>query len=128
MKILPIYASLLAVLFVYISVRTIRARRSLGIGLGHAENPVMLRAMRVHANFSEYVPFSLFLIFLVETSGANALVVHALSAALLVARVSHAYGVSQQKENFRFRVFGMATTFTVLLLSAIYLLVVPATQ
>ena len=128
MKILPIYAALLAVLFAYLSVRTIRARRRLGIGLGHAENPVMLRAMRVHANFAEYVPFALLLIFLVESSGANPLVVHALGVALLVARLSHAYGVSQQKESFRFRVFGMATTLTVLLLSAIYLLIVAATR
>ena len=88
----------------------------------------MLRAMRVHANFAEYVPFALLLIFLVESSGANPLVVHALGVALLVARLSHAYGVSQQKENFRFRVLGMATTLTVLLLSAIYLLIVAATR
>jgi uncharacterized membrane protein YecN with MAPEG domain len=128
MKILPIYAALLAVLFAYLSFRTIRARRRLGIGLGHAESPVMLRAMRVHANFAEYVPFALLLIFLVESSGANPLVVHALGVALLVARLSHAYGVSQQKENFRFRVFGMATTLTVLLLGAIYLLIVAATR
>lgn len=128
MRVLPIYAALLAVLFVYLSVRTIRARRSLRIGLGHAESPVMLRAMRVHANFAEYVPFALLLIFLVESSGASPAVVHALGVALLVARLSHAYGVSQQKENFRFRVFGMATTFTVLLVSAAYLLAVAATR
>jgi hypothetical protein len=126
MNILPLYAALLAVLFVYLSVRTIRARRSLRIGLGHAENPLMLRAMRVHANFAEYVPFALLLIFLVESAGASSWVVHALGASLLVARLSHAYGVSQQVENFKFRVFGMATTFTVLLVSAAYLLVATA--
>ena len=126
MNILPLYAALLAVLFVHLSVRTIRARRSLGIGLGHAENPVMLRAMRVHATFAEYVPFALLLIFLVENAGANTWVVHTLGASLLVARLSHAYGVSQRVENFKFRVFGMALTFTVLLLSAAYLLVATA--
>jgi uncharacterized membrane protein YecN with MAPEG domain len=126
MKILPIYASLLAILFVFLSIRTIRLRRSLSIGLGHAENPVMLRAMRVHANFSEYVPLALLLIFLVESLGSSVILVHALGAALLVARLSHAYGVSQHPENFRFRVFGMATTFIVLLTCAGYLLVVAA--
>ena len=122
MKILPIYAALLTILFVYLSVRTIRARRSLGIGLGHSENPAMLRAMRVHANFAEYVPFSLFLIYLVEASGVNLLLVHALGVALVVARLSHAYGVSQVRENFKFRVFGMASTFSVMLVSALVLL------
>jgi len=128
MKILPIYASLLAVLFVYLSIRTIRLRRTLSIGLGHADNPLMLRAMRVHANFAEYVPLALLLIFLVETSAANVLFVHALGAALLIARLSHAYGVSQHPENFKFRVFGMATTFTVLLSCAGYLLIVAASK
>jgi uncharacterized membrane protein YecN with MAPEG domain len=128
MKILPIYASLLAILFVFLSIRTIRLRRSLSIGLGHAENPVMLRAMRVHANFSEYVPLALLLIFLVESLGSSVILVHTLGAALLVARLSHAYGVSQHPEDFRFRVFGMATTFIVLLICAGYLLVVTASR
>ena len=78
--------------------------------------------MRVHANFSEYVPLSLLLIYLVEASGAHPVLVHALGAVLLVARLSHAYGVSQAKENFKFRVFGMASTFSVLLISALVLL------
>jgi len=123
MTILPVYASLLAFLFVYLSIRAIRARHRLGIGLGHAENPVMLRAMRVHANFAEYVPFALLLIFLVESDRAAPLLVHALGSALLVARLSHAFGVSRDPENFRFRIFGMALTFAVLLVCALYLLV-----
>lgn len=127
MKILPIYAALLAFLFVILSVRTIGMRRRLRIGLGHAENPAMLRAMRVHANFAEYVPFALLLVFLAETSGAHALLVHALGLSLVAGRLSHAYGVGRQPENFRFRVFGMAATFTVILSSAGYLLVMAAT-
>jgi uncharacterized membrane protein YecN with MAPEG domain len=128
MTILPFYASLLAFLFVYLSIRTIRARRSLGIGLGHAENPVMLRAMRVHANFAEYVPIALLLIFLVESSAAQPLLVHALGSTLVVARMSHAFGVSREPENFAFRVFGMALTFTVLLVCAIYLLAIAGSR
>jgi uncharacterized membrane protein YecN with MAPEG domain len=123
MHILPIYASLLAFLFVALSIRTIRARRSLRIGLGHAENPTMLRAMRVHANFAEYVPMALLLIFLVESSGARPVFVHLLGSALLIARLSHAFGVSREPENFRFRVFGMAVSFAVLLTCASYLLI-----
>jgi len=122
MKILPVYAALLALLFVFLSVRTIRMRRRLHIGIGDAENPVMLRAMRVHANFAEYVPMGLLLAFFVETSGAPQLLVHALGASLLVGRIAHAFGVSREPEDFRFRVFGMVLTFTALLLSALYLL------
>ncbi len=122
MNILPLYAALLALLFVYLSIQTIRVRHRFSIALGHADNPLMLRAMRVHANFSEYVPFALLLIFLVETSTAQPLLVHALGITLVVGRLSHAFGVSREPEKLLFRIFGMALTFTVIVTSAIYLL------
>ena len=37
-------------------------------------------------------------------------------------RVIHAYGVSQEHENFRLRMAGMATTLTVLAVMAVWLL------
>jgi uncharacterized membrane protein YecN with MAPEG domain len=122
MHILPLYAALFALLFVALSVRTLRLRRSLRIAIGDSGNERMLRAMRVHSNFAEYVPLSLLLILLVETQGAHALLVHALCLCLFVGRLSHAFGVSRTKENYRYRVFGMALTFTTLVTSAAYLL------
>jgi uncharacterized protein len=126
--ILPLYAALLAIMFVVLSIRTIRQRRKLKIGLGDAGNKDMQRAMRVHANFAEYVPLSLLLIYLVEQSGVYAWFVHALCMGLLFGRLSHAYGVSQQRENFRFRVTGMSLTFAVLITSAVHLLWVAIKQ
>ena len=67
--ILPIYASLMAIMFVVLSIRTIHQRRQLKINLGDAGNKDMQRAMRVHANFAEYVPLSLLMVYLVEQSG-----------------------------------------------------------
>jgi uncharacterized protein len=128
MKILPLYASLLTFLFAALSIRTLRLRRSLKIGIGDAGNAQMLRAMRVHSNFAEYVPLSLILVYFVEIQGAAALFVHALGLCLVVGRLSHAYGVSQANENYNFRVAGMAMTFTVLLSSALYLVFVYAWQ
>jgi uncharacterized membrane protein YecN with MAPEG domain len=120
--ILPIYAAIFAIFFVVLSIRTIRQRRSLKIGLGDAGNKDMQRAMRVHANFAEYVPLCLLMIYLVEQSGVYAWFVHALCSGLLVGRLSHAYGVSQQRENFKFRVTGMSLTFAVLVTCAVHLL------
>ncbi len=122
MQILPLYASLLAILFVVLSIRTIRVRRKLQIAVGDQANPEMIRAMRVHSNFSEYVPMALFLIYLAERSAAYPWLVHALGCSLLVGRLSHAYGVSQNHEKFQYRVFGMAMTFTCILGSATWLL------
>ena len=99
-------------------------RRRLKIAVGDAGNAAMLRAMRAHANFAEYVPFCLLLIYLVEVSIANTMLVHLLGACLLVGRVSHAFGVSQVAEKFGYRVFGMAMTFTVIVTAALYLLYV----
>ena len=79
--------------------------------------------MRVHSNFAEYVPFSLFLIFLVETRGGHPLLVHALCLLLLAGRLSHAFGVSRMNEIYGYRVCGMALTFTTLISSAAYLLI-----
>jgi len=122
MNVTPLYGALLGLMFFALSVRTLRLRRRLGIAIGDSGNPLMLRAMRVHSNFAEYVPLCLVLLYLVEAQGAGKLLVHALGLALLLGRISHAYGVSQAKEDFRFRVAGMLLTFSVLILSSIALL------
>ena len=54
-----IYAAILALMFVGLSVRTLSMRRRLKIAIGDEGNPTMLRAMRVHSNFAEYVPLGL---------------------------------------------------------------------
>lgn len=120
--IVPLYAALFALFFVALSVRTLRLRRSLRIAIGDSGNETMLRAMRVHSNFAEYVPLSLLLILFVELRAGPALLVHGLCVCLLVGRISHALGVSRLNEDYRLRVFGMAMTFTTLVSSAVYLL------
>ena len=82
----------------------------------------MLRAMRVHSNFAEYVPFALLLLYLVEISGATPILVHALGLCLVIGRLSHAFGVSRDNEQYQYRVAGMALTFTVFVVSSAYLL------
>ena len=118
MTILPVYAALLALLFVLLSIRTIRTRHSRKVALGHGDDPAMLRAMRVHANFAEYVPLALLLIYFVEASSQSPWLVHLLGSALLLGRVCHAFGMSRTPEHFRYRIAGMGLTFAVILVSA----------
>lgn len=115
----PFYAGILALLFIALSARTIRLRRTLQIAVGDGGKPEMLRAMRVHANFAEYVPFTLLMIFFVESMGASVLLVHGLGVTLIAGRLIHAYGLSQTDEKFARRVLGMVLTFTALAVSAI---------
>jgi uncharacterized membrane protein YecN with MAPEG domain len=122
MHIAPIYAALLALIYVGLSFMTLGLRKRLQIAVGDGGNVEMLRAMRVHANFAEYVPISLLLIHMVELQGAQPLLIHALGSALLLGRLAHAYGVRQVRENFRFRIVGMVLTFATLIVAAISLL------
>ena len=122
MQVPSLYAALLTFLFVALSIRTLKLRGRLKIGLGDAGNDQMLRAMRVHANFAEYVPLGLVLLFLTHSQGAHVLFLHGLGSCLLIGRLSHALGVSQVKEDYRFRVVGMALTFVALLSSSAFLL------
>ena len=78
--------------------------------------------MRVHANFAEYVPFALLLATFIEMQSRPAWLIHLLCLALLIGRVIHAYGVSQEHENYRLRTAGMSTTFAVFAVIALLLL------
>ena len=93
-------------------------RRRLKIAIGAGDDEAMERAMRVHANFCEYVPIALLLIYLLETTAGPSYWIHVLGGGLLLGRLMHAFGVSRAQEDFRFRVTGMVLTFTVLLSSA----------
>jgi uncharacterized membrane protein YecN with MAPEG domain len=114
MPITAFYAALLALLFMVLSVRVIGFRRAVRIGLGDGGDTALLRRVRVHANFAEYVPICLLLIGLAESLRAPMVLLHAMGVLLLAARLSHAYGVSRQPETFLFRVAGMVGTLTVL--------------
>jgi Uncharacterized relative of glutathione S-transferase, MAPEG superfamily len=118
-----LYAAILALLFYKLSMRTIQLRRQLRIPIGDGGEPQMIRAMRVHANFAEYVPLALVLLFLVESNGAQSWVVHVLGLILLAGRLLHAGGVSRVKEDFRLRIAGMRMTFIMLIAASVYLLV-----
>jgi len=111
MTVTPVYATLLGLLFIALSVRTIRLRRRHQVAVGDGNNSELRRAMRVHANFAEYVPLALLLIFFVELDGTPKWWVHALACTLVCGRLAHAWGVSQARENFRYRVSGMVLTF-----------------
>jgi uncharacterized protein len=114
MTIVPIYAGIFAFIYIDLSLRVIRQRRVARVALGTGGNAALERAQRVHGNFSEYVPFVLILLVLVEMQGWPGWLVHLLCVALLIGRLVHAVGVSQPKENFKLRIAGMTTTFAVI--------------
>jgi uncharacterized membrane protein YecN with MAPEG domain len=125
LNITPYYAAVLALLFIILSVRTIKSRREHKVAIGDGGEKSILRASRVHANFSEYVPLTLLLIAMLEIQSYSDWVIHGLCIALLAARIAHAYGASQTNENFKFRIFGTATTINIIAICAFLLLAKP---
>ena len=106
----PVYAGILAFLYLYLAFAVIRLRYSEHISLGDGGNTSFLRKMRAHGNFAEYVPITLLLMAMAELGGAGAGVLHAIGALLLVGRVTHAWCFLFTKRNLKVRVAGMAMT------------------
>lgn len=112
------YSVILAFFFSFLSLRTIVARRKAGISLGVHESPDLLRKSRVHANFAEYVPFTLLLMGLSEIGGASVLILHLSGMMLLIGRVLHWYGVDREKQKSIPRIVAMQfTLFAITLLA-----------
>jgi len=124
MLVSPVYVAFFALLLVALSVRTLLLRRQLRVAIGHGNEPKLERAARVHANYCEYVPISLLLIYLLETIAGSNYWIHILCIGLLIGRIVHAYGVSQVSENYRYRTTGMALTFTVIISASVGILLV----
>lgn len=113
--IVPLYASALGLLFARLSWRALTLRRSYKVGVGDGGILDLRKALRAHANFAEYTPITVFLLYMLEAAALYpSVLLHGLSLALCIGRVSHAYGVSQVNENYRYRVFGMVITLAVL--------------
>ena len=119
MIIVPAYTAIFAALFIFLSTRTIKARRSARVAIGTGGDKALERASRVHANFAEYVPSALLLIAFTEMRGLPSVMIHLLCLALLSGRVVHAWGVSRDVENFRFRITGMMLTLNTMAAAAL---------
>ncbi len=118
MHVTAIYAALLAFVFVFLSARTIGARRAARVEIGDGDDQELLRRARVHANFAEYVPLALILMALAESLKLPVLALHAIGVVLLAGRIAHAYGLSQTPHIMKLRVGGMAATFTAMVAAA----------
>ena len=116
-KVTMLYSGLLGVMYFLLTAMVIRQRGLTKTGLGHEPDPAspLFRAVRIHGNFHEYVPFILFLMALDEFSGRNPLIIHAFGFALLVARMCHYLGIKKSDKGSPERMIGAATTFTLLI-------------
>ncbi len=120
--IVPAYAAVLALIYIVLAIRVSRMRQSLRITIGSGGNMRLERAIRAHANFSEYVPLALLLLFAAEMQRTSIYLIHLLCLILVIGRVIHAYGISQEDEAMGLRITGGIATFLVLVVASVVLL------
>lgn len=114
MTITPLYAGLLAIWFLVLSWRVVQ-QRGHGVSLGDGGDETLLRRIRGHGNFAEYVPLTLLMIAMLELGGAAPVwLLHLLGATLVVARLLHgiAFAFTQHWKFGRF--YGTLLTFILL--------------
>ena len=116
------YAALCGLLLIALSVQVVLARRRYRVSLGAGSEAGMEQAMRVQANFSEYVPLALVLLVLSELSGLPLPAVHAAGIGLVASRVLHAWGLSHSAGRSFGRFYGTAGTWLVVTALSLWLL------
>ena len=114
MPITAIAASILALIYTTLSFRVARARQKHKIGVGDGGEKTLTKAIRVHANFIEYVPLALILLMAYEINGGTAWVSMTVSAALIFARLLHILGLSQTLGVSRGRLWGSLLTWLII--------------
>ena len=131
MQITGFYAALCAVLLIFLSLRVVRLRRSLQVGIGSSGQEPLARAIRAQANLTEYVPLALILLAALELQGVATVWIHGAGQALIIARLFHAHGLSSSAGRSLGRTVGTALTWAVMItlaLANIALMVMPTIE
>lgn len=114
-----LYAGILTLFYIGLALHVVHGRWKFRVGIGHADNNVLIRRIRVHGNFAEYVPLALVLMMICEMGHLSPAVIHALGGALVLARILHAYGLGGSDGTSMGRFVGTVLSFVVLLGAAV---------
>jgi uncharacterized membrane protein YecN with MAPEG domain len=96
-------------------------RAKTGILLLHGDDDALLRLMRAHGNFVEYVPLALLALAGAEIAGAEPWLVGASGAVLLLARTIHYFGLRTAADS-KGRAIGAGLTSATMLVLALTIL------
>jgi uncharacterized membrane protein YecN with MAPEG domain len=119
MIVTPLYAAVLAAVFLLLTLRVIQQRGAARVALGDGGNTALQRAIRAHANFAEYVPLALIMLLILEMSRFSLYLIHLLGILLVIARLLHGYALAYTA-GFRFgRTAGATLTFAILVVEAL---------
>ncbi|WP_310476968.1 MAPEG family protein [Sandarakinorhabdus sp.] len=108
-------AGTLGIVFFVLSLRVVQRRLAGMVSMGDGGDQRLLERIRTHGNFAEHVPFLLVLMAGIElTAGHHSPWLWITGGTLVLARISHAIGMSRPSPN-AFRSVGVVVTFTLML-------------
>ena len=114
MTIISITAGLLGLLYAYLGFRVSVMRVRQKISQGDGGNAVLGQAIRAHANFVEYVPFTLVLLLTAAALRANVWLIAIGCLLLIVHRILHAIGMRAKNAISPFRRWGALLAYATL--------------
>src|SRR5687768_12832 len=117
-----LYAGILALFYCLLSLYVVRQRWAEKVSLGYNRDPksVLFKAVRIHGNFSEYIPFFITLMALDEMTGRSATTLHIIGAVLIISRIGHAIGLRHFEGANPFRFLSMGTNFLLLIVFGVF--------
>lgn len=120
-------AGILGLIYLVLSGNVSAARQktkiNVGDGGGDPKAEPLVVAMRIHANFSEYVPLALILLGWIELAGGRHTLLVILAIVLVVARLAHPFGMMRPAPN-PFRLVGIFGTWLVILVASVWALII----
>lgn len=114
-----LYAGILGLIYAGFTLFVVKGRFKYQVNLGDGGDSNMMKRIRVHANFMEYVPIALLLMALAEIEGASEWLLHVLGIALLIGRIIHPLGVLKVVGPSVGRTGGMILTLLVIIVASI---------
>jgi len=118
-----VIAAAAGIINLWLALRTSAVRRSGQISVGDGGDPRMLARMRAHANFTEYAPFVLILIALIELAKGGSLWLWIAGIVFILGRLLHAFGMERPGAN-PLRVIGITSTYLILLILSVWAAVI----
>lgn len=118
-----VIAAASALINIWLAMRVTQRRIGAKVMMGDGGDSVMLARGRAHANFSEYAPFVLILMALIEFARGPSPWLWGMGVVFVLARLAHPIGMDRPAPN-PFRAGGMMATWLVLLVLAVWALVI----
>lgn len=112
-----IYASLLALLILYLAIRVVRLRQKHRVLHGDQQIQELIVARSAHSNAIESIPITLILLVLLEFQKPSHWVLHLLGITFFMARLAHAQSILNHY--LKGRVISMVITMLCILILAL---------